>query len=139
MSFTKRVSPIRIGQMFSLLFILLSSPFSQADETKPLAEPPPGLKEFSTSTLIYVSDYFSFVGADSQGRVAFALDNNRGRDGEKYQAEHFVALHDESNGWVEVAGNGRYDNTKKELVRIPDSQSFHFENTPDTGLTITST
>src|SRR3989441_9773047 len=51
--------------------------------------------ESSTSTLIYVSDYFSFVGADQHGRVAFALDNNRGRDGEAFQAEHFVVLHDE--------------------------------------------
>src|SRR3989454_1248443 len=52
-------------------------------------------QEPSTSTLIYVSDYFSFVGADQEGRVAFALDNNRGRDGEAFQAEHFVVLHDE--------------------------------------------
>ena len=30
----------------------------------------------SASDLVYVSDYFSFVGADSQGHVAFAIDNN---------------------------------------------------------------
>ena len=50
------------------------------------------------SSLLYVSDYFSFVGEDADGRVTFALDNNRGRDGESWQAEHFVVLHDEGEG-----------------------------------------
>ena len=44
------------------------------------------------TNLIYVSDYFSFVGQDDQGHVALALDNNRGRDGESWQAEHFVVV-----------------------------------------------
>jgi len=95
--------------------------------------------ESSTSTLIYVSDYFSFVGADQHGRVAFALDNNRGRDGEAFQAEHFVVLHDEQDGWMDVAGNGPYDNLKKELDRIPDSPFFQFTGAPEAGLTISST
>lgn len=94
--------------------------------------------EISSSTLIYVSDYFSFVGSDGQGHVAFALDNNRGRDGEADQAEHFVVLHDEKQGWVEVQGSGAFDNAKKELARIPDSAFFQFESTVETGLTITS-
>ncbi|MGQ0809638.1 MAG: hypothetical protein ACT4OO_00225 [Nitrospiraceae bacterium] len=102
------------------------------------AQPPSPLDLFSTSTLIYVSDYFSFVGSDSQGRVAFALDNNRGRDGDAYQAEHLVVLHDEYKGWIDVVGNGFYDNAKKELTGIPDSPFFHFQSTPETGLTITS-
>lgn len=88
--------------------------------------------------LIYVSDYFSFVGRDSQGYVALALDNNRGRDGETYQAEHFVVLHDEREGWVKLDGNGAYENKRHELARIPDSASFQFEGTPEAGLTITS-
>src|SRR5262245_38169635 len=33
----------------------------------------------AAETLAYYSDYFSFVGEDAQGRVAFALDNNRGQ------------------------------------------------------------
>ncbi|HJU06327.1 MAG TPA: hypothetical protein VJ692_14360 [Nitrospiraceae bacterium] len=89
-------------------------------------------------TLLYISDYFSFVGADGQGSVAFALDNNRGRDGDAFQAEHFVVLHDERIGWIDVAGNGSYDNTKQDLLRIPDSPYFQFEGTPATGLTISS-
>jgi hypothetical protein len=90
------------------------------------------------SSLIYVSDYFSFAGSDSQGHVAFALDNNRGRDGETYQAEHFVVLHDERQGWVKIDGNGSYENSRRELARIPDSPSFRFEGKLEAGLTITS-
>ena len=46
------------------------------------------------SRLEYYSDYFSFTGQDSQGFVAFAMDNNRGRDGDSYQAEHFLKFYD---------------------------------------------
>ena len=93
----------------------------------------------SASDLVMVSDYFSFVGADEQGRVAFAIDNNRGRDGNAYQAEHFYAvLHDEHHGWMQVSGIGRYENTNHALLTIPDSSFFQFEGQPATGLTITS-
>lgn len=88
--------------------------------------------------LVYVSDYFSFVGADEQGRVAFALDNNRGRDGEEYQAEHFLVLHDETRGWVDLAGNGPYDNGDERLTNIPDSAFFQFEGAPRSGITVRS-
>lgn len=91
-----------------------------------------------TSTLVYVSDYFSFVGEDAQGHVAFALDNNRGRDGDAYQAEHFVVLHDERRSWVNVLGNGRYENSKQELLSIPNSPDFEFQGAPGSGITITS-
>jgi hypothetical protein len=91
-----------------------------------------------TSHLIYVSDYFSFIGSDEQGRVAFALDNNRGRDGNVFQAEHFVVLHDDRLGWIDMVGNGAYENANQELLRIPDSPFFQFDGTPVTGLTITS-
>src|SRR5437870_11834708 len=95
-------------------------------------------QEPTTSTLNYGSDYCAFVGEDQEGRVAFALDNNRGRDGEAFQAEHFVVLHDERKGWIDVLGSGPYDNLKKELDRIPDSPSFQFVGAPEAGLTITS-
>jgi hypothetical protein len=111
---------------------------AQATETTTPAPPDFVVEAPLSSTLIYVSDYFSFVGADSQGRVAFALDNNRGRDGDAFQAEHFVVLHDQHKGWMDVAGNGSYDNPKKELVRIPDSRFFQFEGTPEAGLTVIS-
>ncbi|MGH7206801.1 MAG: hypothetical protein ACREI2_11400 [Nitrospiraceae bacterium] len=126
---------IRVLLLVVAAFAAISTESVQADQASSPSVP---AEKLPASTLIYVSDYFSFVGTDSQGRVAFALDNNRGRDGEKYQAEHFVVLHDERKGWVDLLGNGRYENTKKELARIPDSPFFQFENTPETGLTITS-
>ena len=126
---------IRVFLVVVATFAAISMESVQADQASSQSVP---VEKLPASTLIYVSDYFSFIGADSQGHVAFALDNNRGRDGEKYQAEHFVVLHNEHEGWVEVTGNGRYENTKKELARIPDSPFFQFENTPETGLTITS-
>lgn len=88
--------------------------------------------------LVYVSDYFSFVGQDNHGHVAFALDNNRGRDGEAYQAEHFLALHDERKGWITMTGNGRFDDIEKELQWIPDSRYFRFHGTPRSGMLIAS-
>lgn len=90
------------------------------------------------SNVSYVSDYISFVGSDKQGRVAFALDTNRGRDGSDYQAEHFVVMHDEGTGWVDVQGDGDYENKDLVLTDIPDSEDFRFTGTPAAGLTITS-
>ncbi|HKN85934.1 MAG TPA: hypothetical protein VJV04_03650 [Nitrospiraceae bacterium] len=96
------------------------------------------LAELPNSTLLYVSDYFSFVGQDSEGHVAFALDNNRGRDGKTYQAEHFVMLHDERQGWIDLIASGPYENGREELEAIPDSLFFTFHGTPLTGITISS-
>ncbi len=88
--------------------------------------------------LAYYSDYFSFVGRDQSGYVLFALDNNRGVDGDAYQAEHFGVLYSQFSGWMQLAGTGAYANEQKELARIPDSAEFHFRGTPDSGMTIRS-
>ena len=96
------------------------------------------VEDLPDSKLLYVSDYFSFVGQDSQGHVAFALDNSRGRDGDTYQAEHLVLLHDEQRGWIDLEGNGRYDNSGKELKTIPQSSSFRFAGMPYTSMAIVS-
>lgn len=90
------------------------------------------------STLVYVSDYFSFAGRDEKGPVAFALDTNRGRDGEKYQADHFVALYDKLTGWVDVPGTGVFANERHDLIGLPDSPGFHFKGKPLEGLIIRS-
>jgi hypothetical protein len=68
--------------------------------------------------------------------VAFAIDNNRGKDGEKYQAEHFLVLHDEREGWVGLLGNGKYENKNRELVTIPDSPYFAIEGSANKGFVI---
>ena len=94
------------------------------------------VEDLPDSKLLYVSDYFSFVGQDSQGHVAFALDNSRGRDGDAYQAQHFLVLHDEKTGWARLDGNSHYENPGNELKTIPGSPYFQFEGTPKTGMTI---
>ena len=88
--------------------------------------------------LAYYSDYFSFMGRDAAGYVAFALDNNRGVDGPDYQAEHFGVMYDQKSGWVPLSGTGDYRNRQGLLERIPDSPGFKFEGEPRTGLIIRS-
>jgi hypothetical protein len=88
--------------------------------------------------LSYYSDYFSFVGADSRGRVAFALDTNRGQDGAEFQAEHFAALHEEHGGWQDVHGSGAFPNPEGTLETIPDSAYFRFTGAPEEGMVIES-
>ncbi|HXH85320.1 MAG TPA: hypothetical protein VNI35_00755 [Nitrospira sp.] len=107
-------------------------------EAEPTPQTDTSIEELPAGTLIYVSDYFSFVGRDSQGHVAFALDTNRGRDGDAFQAEHFLVLHDERQGWITLAGSGAFDNMTKELRSIPDSPYFQFRGTPRTGMMVTS-
>ncbi len=94
--------------------------------------------QLSQLQLSYYSDYFSFVGWDENGAVAFALDNNRGQDGDTWQAEHFVVLFDEQLGWQSPHGNGAYDNPGEILVTIPDSGHFTFKGGTDSGIEINS-
>ena len=114
------------------VFVLSFLP-AQADRT-PVTDD--SFTDIPPSSLIYASDYFSFVGQDSQGKVAFALDNNRGRDGDDYQAQHFLVLHDEKTGWARLDGNSRYDNVGKDLKTIPSSPYFQFQGMPRTGMTV---
>ncbi len=95
-------------------------------------------EQLQTLKLVYYSDYFSFIGSDDRGMVAFALDNNRGRDGDSWQAEHFAVLHDEKAGWQPVAGSGPYYNITRQLETIPNSPDFSFVGSADSGLTIRS-
>ena len=86
----------------------------------------------------YVSDYISFVGSDDIGRVYLAHDNNRGQTGERFFADHWIAMYDSATGWVDVNGSRHYENTSKVLDRIPPSQHFRFEGSRETGLSFTS-
>ena len=131
-----RPTLFRFGQcLVAASLILCSHIAAHADST---LQPVAPSDDLPASTLIYVSDYISFVGQDVHGHVAFALDTNRGRDGDTYQAEHFLVIHDEYKGWTNLVGNGRFENTNKDLNRIPDSPSFQFRGSPLTGLTVTS-
>lgn len=88
--------------------------------------------------LLYFSDYFSFVGKDERGFVMLAHDNNRGRDGDKFQADHWIVMYDQHDGWIDVVGSEHYENKSKSLEQIPDSQNFSFSGTPQTGIEILS-
>lgn len=88
--------------------------------------------------LLYFSDYFSFVGRDSEGWVQFAIDNNRGRAGDTYQADHFIVMHDERTGWVSLQGSQHYENSQKKLKEIPDSAYFTFRGSLGSGTTMQS-
>ncbi len=89
------------------------------------------------ASLIYVSDFFAFTGRDTVGHVTFALDNNRGQDGDTWQTEHLlVLLHDEHKGWQNLDGAGSYENTKKILFTLPNSPYVTFTGEPSTGLKI---
>ena len=92
----------------------------------------------AANRLAYYSDYFSFIGRDAGGFVAFALDNNRGVDGSSFQAEHFGVLYDEAIGWVKLVGTGDYGNPHGQLEQIPNSPSFAFQGAPGTGMVISS-
>ena len=128
----------RYLRLLSVLGVLVAAlPAVAADSETPGAY----RKETAVSPpadLVYASDYLSFIGRDEQGYVAFALDTNRGRDGDSFQAEHFAVLHDERQGWVDLEGNGAYDNLAKEVLSLPDSLFFQFEGTPKAGLSVSS-
>ncbi len=94
--------------------------------------------ELAELKLAYYSDYFSFVGEDEIGKVAFAIDNNRGQDQETWQADHFVVMHDEKQGWLSPKGNGLYPNPEAKMADIPSSEFFSFEGRPKDGVTIQS-
>ncbi len=87
---------------------------------------------------VFVSDYFSFIGADDKGCVAFAIDNDRSRSGSEFTADAHVVLHDEHIGWIAVSGAGNYENAKKELLRIPDSPNFKFYGIVSDGIILDS-
>lgn len=90
------------------------------------------------SPLLYYSDYFSFVGNDRRGSVFLAHDNNRGRDGDEFQADRWIVMYDEREGWIEVRGSQHYKNARRQLERIPDSAHFSFAGTTSAGIKIES-
>jgi hypothetical protein len=106
-------------------------------------------QQLGGAELAYVSDYLSFVGADSSGRVAFAIDTNRGRDPESkvrrgvradlLQAAHaYAVLHDERTGWVPLQGAERYPHPGPDVTDLPDSPWFRFAGGADMGWRINS-
>ena len=126
---------LHIALSLGLSLFLCGSPAFGAQETSSISKTSEHDQE---SSLLYVSDFFAFVGNDASGHVSFAFDNNRGRDGETWQGEHLLMLlHDEHDGWQQLEGAGAYDNTKKKLLTIPNSPYIECRGTRTTGLTFT--
>ena len=124
-----------ILKLLNLGILLLYSATSYAQAISPDKKP---TDQISDPPLIYISDFFSFLGSDGTGRVALALDANRGRDGHSWQAEHLILLlHDELQGWANLKGEGVYENHHRELKNIPDSPMFQFRDHPYRGLPFT--
>lgn len=90
------------------------------------------------TAISYYSDYFSFVGRDNKGLVAFAIDNNRGRYGDTYQADHFIEYFDETDGYRRIKGDGRYQNTSRQVEQIPPSFNWRSSGTPAQGISLMS-
>ena len=83
------------------------------------------------------SDYYSFIGEDEYGRIAFALDNNRRRTDGKYQADHSTFYYDTESGFEAIPGYGTYSPKDEMLRSIPDSEFFTFKE-EDGVTTVTS-
>lgn len=120
-----------LGLLAAVALVTACSTPPTRDEVRALSQVDP-----ADLPVAYASDYLSFVGRDDRGAVAFALDTNRGRDGDEWQAEHFVVLYDGATGWREVAGDGAYPNPHHALEAIPDSPAFAFTGTPAEGLRV---
>ena len=130
-----------VSKMLLLFFIGIFwvLPFEHAPASaQATQEASSNAQEFPHSSLLNITDHIAFIGEDSQGHVILALSTSRGREGKTYQAEHFVQMHDEQQGWIKVNGNGQYDNVTGELLSMPDSKDFQFEGTAKNGLTVIS-
>lgn len=125
----------RRTQVLPLCLLLLPMPLARA---QPAPEVPGAESILAAAAALidgaqtaYVSDYLSFEGGDETGRVLFALDTNRGRSGEEtYQAEHFVAMYAEHEGWVDLAGYDDFPNEAGALLDFPDSPWFQLTGAP---------
>lgn len=110
-----------------------SADFSSAEDILAMAE---ALVEGGET--VYVSDYFSFASLAGGQPIAFALDTNRGRTGNDYQAEHFVTFYEGGAGWIEIPGYDRYANEHGALLDLPASPYFTFMGTSYGPVTIAS-
>lgn len=106
-----------------------ANPLAAAPETMGPAANPGSSKE--ETELEYLSDFLCFVGGDGEGRVLLAVDLNRGRKGQRFDGEQFVALHVEGQGWLEVGG--RSDLKVENLEQLPDSARWEVSGDRQTG------
>jgi hypothetical protein len=75
------------------------------------------------------------VGADAQGAVYLAHDNNRGQTGDRFFADHWIMMYAQGEGVVPIVGSAHYPNPGQILETIPDSAHFQFRGTVGGGRT----
>lgn len=92
----------------------------------------------SEQALEYISDFFCFVGADEQGKVAFAFDVNRGREGDEYQAQTIANLWVDGQGWRDFGGMVDFEDPEDRFYELPSSDRWALEGWASTGVTIRS-
>lgn len=117
---------------------LLAPLFAVLLVVPPLPSEPAATGPVATEVLEYVSDFLCFTGGDDQGRVAFAFDANRGRKGERFQAEHFGALWVEGRGWVELKGTGEFEDPDQRFRELPSSPAWQVEGDAAAGISVVS-
>jgi len=138
---TRSFNPVKVFLLSVLAFgVITGRGFIRGEDGEKTSGPEPldVTASLAGPKPVFVSDYFSFIGSDERGHVAFAIDNDRSRRDSKFDADAHVFLHDEREGWIRVSGNGSYANRKKELLRIPDSPDFLFLGDAASGITLDS-
>lgn len=116
---------------------------SQDGASSAPAELPQGpLERDTTQRLEYLSDFFVFVGRDSEGKgLVLAFDANRGRDKESFAAEHFVVLWVEGRGWVDLDATKSLPGSRDHFAAafgapLPTGDRAVVTGTAVTGLTL---
>jgi hypothetical protein len=89
----------------------------------------------------YLSDFAVFVGREvgTDKGLVLAFDANRGRDREKYAAEHFAVLWVEGKGWVELDVTATFKGVAEQFSTtygavLPSTDRAQVTGTAGTGL-----
>jgi hypothetical protein len=119
--------------------------------SQPAPALPEGPLERDTSQRYeYLSDFFVFVGrevledptSEATGKgLVLAFDANRGRDREKFAAEHFAVLWVEGRGWVDVDATTPLPGATEHFSRVfgaplPSSERAKVTGTAASGLVL---
>lgn len=146
----------------SFAALALTLPLIPSVDAAPMQRPPPdrplpedalpqGALERDTSQRYeYLSDFFVFVGREvsmdpaqmGPGKgLVLAFDANRGRDREKFEAEHFGVLWVEGRGWIDLDATTSLPGTSEHFsaalgAPLPSSERAMLTGTAASGLVL---
>jgi len=113
------------------------------DPGTPVALPAGALTRDTTQRYEYLSDFAVFVGREvgTDKGLVLAFDANRGRDREKYAAEHFAVLWVEGKGWVELDVTATFAGAAEQFdatysAPLPSTERVKVTGTAATGLSL---